>query len=187
MRRPTPNTPTPTRSLPRTPPTPAVSYGDLPGPTGGILTCRLRRSHPTPLPHPSAGSDPAVRRWRDVDRRKGAPTPPRSRCLLGLTLRRRSPATSRWRYHPAGSNPPQVRSPPTCAGNSPWRPWPNSTPAAPRTVWLYTGGNSLQMRVSKQKIGRKGTYLGGGGMSDAIGVSIDRGCCEVGGLSVRGC
>ena len=43
------------------------------------------------------------------------------------------------------------------------------------------------MRVSSKKISRKGTYLGGGGMVDAMGVSMDLGCCGSGGLLVRGC
>lgn len=45
----------------------------------------------------------------------------------------------------------------------------------------------MQMRVWLEAIGRKGTYLGGGGMVDAMGVSIDRGCFGSGGLIVRGC
>ena len=96
-------------------------------------TCRLRRSHPTPPPHPYADSDPAAHRCRGVDRRTTAPNPPPTPPLPDPNPWRRSPATSRWRYHPAGSSPPRVRSPPACAGNSPWRPWPNSTPATPTT------------------------------------------------------
>ena len=133
MTPPTPNTPTPRRWPPRTPPTPAGGSRRRRGPTAVTPTCPLRRSHPTPPPHPSAGSDPAVHRWRGVDRRTTAPNPQPTRHLPGPARWRRYPATARWRYRPAGSSPPQVRSPPTCAGNSPWRPSPNSTPATPTT------------------------------------------------------
>ncbi len=42
------------------------------------------------------------------------------------------------------------------------------------------------MRVSNKTIGREGSNLGGGGMVDAMGVSMDRGCCGSGGLWFRG-
>ena len=42
------------------------------------------------------------------------------------------------------------------------------------------------MRVRLEAIGRKGTYLGGGGMVDAIGISTGRGCRGVGHLIVNG-